>query len=298
MNIRPLIIFVLIGSLLAFSGCKASGKKRLTDWSIPTVKLSPHSKDEKVTPPAEKASAESTANLAHDRLKGHNPTAAIRANDNDPTLRPDPQEIARLNEFEGRKTPDWAVGALPSAPEASAPIPSERIAQNVNEQTLAAESSNPSLPAPSNPNLLEDGLPDSVDSLPGTAAPMVSLPPTLPASLDDNTPPALQAGDVMTELPGTLDGNTVQASATQTPGTVPNAVQPIPAVPAPQQIQAQPQQIQTQPQQIQAQPQQIQAQPQQIQAQPQAQPLPQNDPPVLFMPGNINPQYPNTPTAH
>ncbi|MCR5164717.1 MAG: hypothetical protein K6C40_11925, partial [Thermoguttaceae bacterium] len=248
---------------------------------------------EKVTPPAEKASAESTANLAHDRLKGHNPTAAIRANDNDPTLRPDPQEIARLNEFEGRKTPDWAVGALPSAPEASAPIPSERIAQNVNEQTLAAESSNPSLPAPSNPNLLEDGLPDSVDSLPGTNPQMANLPSTLPESLDANAPSALQAGDVMTELPGTLDGNTVQASATQAPGTVPNAAQPIPAVPAPQPVQT-PQQVQPQ-QPVQTLP---QAQPPQpVLPQTQVQPQQQNDPPVLFMPGNINPQYPNTPTA-
>lgn len=278
MNIRPLIILVLIGTLLAFSGCKATGKKKMTDWSIPTVKLSPHSKDEKVTPPAEKASPENTANLAHDRLKGHNPTAAIRANDNDPTLRPDPQEIARLSEFEGRKTPDWAVGALPSAPEASAPIPSERIAQNVNEQTLAAESSRQGLPAPSNPNLLEDGLPDSVDALPNPGSSLASLPPAQAVSPDANNPSGLQAGDVMMELPGTLDGNTVQASAEIPAQGAANAAQPIPV---------QPQQAPILPQTL----------PSTLpQAQPQAQ-QPQDQPPVLFMPGNINPQYPNTPST-
>lgn len=251
MNIRLLIIFVLIGSLWAFPGCRTEGKKKITDWSIPTVKLTPHSKDEKVVPPAEKASAESTANLAHDRLKGHNPTAAIRANDNDPTLRPDPQEIAKLNEFEGRKTPEWATGALPPAPEASAPVPSERIAQNVNDQTVAAESSQQSLALAPNPglDLSGDELPDSIDDLPGNVSPVATLPPAGPAGA---VPPAPQAGDAMMELPGTLDGNTVQASA-ELP-----APPPAPAsVPAPAPAQ----------------------------------------PKVLFMPGNINPQYPNTPST-
>ena len=259
MNIRPLIIFVLFGSLLVFLGCRADGKKKtFTDWSIPTVKLTPHSKDEKVTPPAEKANAESTANLAHDRMKGHNPTAAIRANDDDPTLRPDPQEIAKLNDFEGRKIPDWATGSLPPAPEASAPVPSERIAQNVNEQDIAAESSNSNLADSSNQNMdLGNNLPDSIelpDSLPGTDSQVAALPPdqsapTLPsAGPAVNVPTVPQAGDTMTELPGTINGNAVQVSAeVPAQGTAP--------------------------------------------AQAQAQPT------VLFMPGNINPQYPNAPSA-
>lgn len=255
----------MIGSLLMFLGCRADGKKKaFTDWSIPTVKLTPHSKDEKVTPPAEKASAESTANLAHDRLKGHNPTAAIRANDDDPTLRPDPQEVAKLNDFEGRKIPDWATGSLPPAPEASAPVPSERIAQNVNEQDIAAESSASNLPAPSNQNMdLGNNLPDSIelpDSLPGTDSQVATLPPALPApSVQSaqtlppagpaaNVPAVPQPGDTMTELPGTISGNAVQVSAE------------VPAQGA-------------------------------APAQAQAQPT------VLFMPGNINPQYPNAPSA-
>ena len=254
MNIRPLITFVLIGSLLILLGCQTGGKKKIAEWNIPTVKLTPHSKDEKVTPPAEKASAQSTANLAHDRLKGHNPTAAIRANDDDPTLRPDPQEVAKLNRFEGRQTPDWATGALPPAPEASAPLPSERIAQNVNEQTLEAESPASNLAEQPNQGMdLGNELPDSIelpDSLPGTVSPAVAnLSPDAPAA---NLPAAPQAGDPMTELPGTLDGNTIQASAT------------LPA-PAPAPVQA-PAPAQTQPN-------------------------------VLFMPGNINPQYPNAPVT-
>ncbi|MBQ3863646.1 MAG: hypothetical protein II790_06340 [Schwartzia sp.] len=91
---------------------------------------------------------------------------------------------------------------------------------------------------------------------------MATLPPTI--SPDANIPAAPQAGDVMTELPGTLDENTIQASATlPAPGANPNA-QPIPTVPV---------------------------QPQQQDQQPQGQA------PVLFMPGNINPQYPNTPST-
>lgn len=261
MNIRPLIILVLIGSLLMFLGCRADGKKKLTDWSIPSVKLTPHSKDEKVTPPAEKAKAESTASLAHDRLKGHNPTAAIRANDDDPTLRPDPQEVAKLNEFEGRQIPDWATGSLPPAPEASAPVPSERIAQNVNDQTIAAESAGSNSPALPNQSAdLGNALPDSIDlpdSLPGTISPVATLPPEQSAPTVQSaqtTPPAAnvpaipQAGDAMTELPGTIDGNAVQVTAE------------VPAQGA-------------------------------APAQAQAQPT------VLFMPGNINPQYPNVPSS-
>lgn len=263
MNIQPLIIFVLIGSLLMFPGCKADGGKKFTDWSIPTVKLTPHSKDEKVTPPAEKANAESTANLAHDRMKGHNPTAAIRANDNDPTLRPDPQEIAKLNDFEGRQIPDWATGSLPPAPEASAPAPSERIAQNVNDQAIAAESSASNAAAGANQNMnsgnaLPDSieLPDSLDSLPGTGPSMASNQPAQspvqsPAPSPSpavNAPAFPQAGDTMTELPGTNNGNVVQASA-------------------------------------------------EVPAQGTAAPKAQSQSPVLFMPGNINPQYPNTPST-
>lgn len=255
MNIQPLIIFVLIGSLLMFPGCRADGRKKFTDWSIPTVKLTPHSKDEKVTPPAEKASAESTANLAHDRMKGHNPTAAIRANDDDPTLRPDPQEIAKLNDFEGRQIPDWATGALPPAPEASAPAPSERIAQNVNDQAIAAESSSSDLAAAPTQNMelgnnLPDSieLPDSIDSLPGTGPSMASNEPVPSAGPATNAPALPQAGDSMTELPGTNNGNVVQASA-------------------------------------------------EVPAQSAAPARTQGSSPVLFMPGNINPQYPTTPTA-
>ena len=84
----------------------------------------------------------------------------------------------------------------------------------------------------------------------------------------------------MTELPGTLDGTAVQASATlPAPGVDLNGAQPIPSVPGQLQGPAQTlPQAQTQPG--------VQT-PQGAQGQP----------PVLFMPGNINPQYPNNPSA-
>jgi len=235
MNIKSFIIFIFIGSLLAFPGCKTDEKRQLTDWSIPTVKLSPHSKDEKPTPPAEKASAESTANLAHDRLNGHNPTAAIRANDDDPTLRPDPREVAQLNQFEGRQTPDWATGSLPPAPEASAPVPAERIAQNVSNQAIAAESPVTSETSAASAatvasvtNFLDEDLPDSVNSLPSSPSSVASLPASPATSPASAVQPSPQAGSTMTELPGTI-GNTVQVSAvTPVPGnaSVPAQVQP------------------------------------------------------------------------
>lgn len=269
---RTLIItvsFVFVVSTLFLCGCHATGKKKTTDWSIPSVKLSPTSKNEKVAQPSERASAEATAQLAHERMDGHNPTATLRDSD-DPSLQPNPVEIAKLHHFEGSNVPEWAAGSgLPPAPEASAPEPAERIAQNVTDSTMnaaaqTASARNVSRNADSDTNIYNGELPASLDEAPLQAAVPPAAPP--PAYGTPHTQPAAAAaapqlaassgtvtpaGSTMTELPGTL------------PAPQTSAVPASSVVPASSSASAG--------------------------ASPSAQPA------VFFMPGNINPQYPSGP---
>lgn len=332
MNKTFIFISVPLLSLLVFlSGCHSTGRKAKTDWSIPSVKLTPASKGEKVARPAERASAKSTSELAHDRMDGHNPMASIRTG-NDPTLRPDPHEIARLNQFEGSNVPGWASdAALPPGPEATAPQPAERIAQNINESTISglgasepaapaastlAASGTPSIPpadpaavpagtplAPSvsssqaapapgslisqsaspsgsleasantNPADIFNGeLPDTLEDVPAVAAAPNGLnsptagPSAAPGAMLANAAPANaapalpQAGSTMMELPGTLGAPAGTTGAAGTPAG--GAVQVSASIPA---------------------------------SGANVQPVNQAQPAALFMPGNINPQYPNGP---
>lgn len=295
MNRTSIIIIspILIGVMLFLSGCRTAGKKSASDWSIPSLKLSRASKDD-VKPPSEHASADATARLAHERMDGHNPTATFSPSD-DPSLQPNPTEIAQLHRIEGSNVPEWASGSdLPPEPEATAPEPAQRVAQNVSDSTMnaaaqAAAQNAVVQNADSSSNVYNGELPDSLEEIPvqtASGVPAAVPPPgyNVPAGIPSNgntsvaahlpnglngsngtvTPgasgmggaavAATSAGSTMTELPGTLPSGTGTGTGTGT------AVQTSAAVPGTQPAAAQPA--------------------------------------VLFMPGSINPQYPNLPATN
>ena len=280
-----------IAMSLFITGCRSGGEKHgKTMWSIPSVKLS-RAKEKDIVHPAEKANAEATAQLANERLNGHNPSVAVR-DSSDSSLHPDPEEIASLSRLEGDKVPDWANG-LPPAPESEAGTPSVRIAGEVNEEMLnmAKNAASEEKISPESGFLTaETPISGAVppEPLPGPAiktenAVAASASPTvttgasgssadiyngeLPASLDDlptQLSPAggpagsLHAGSTMMELPETVADIPSSAIAkTPNSGNVQAAalVQGGNEKSAPQKAQ----------------------------------------PAALFMPGNINPQYPNAP---
>lgn len=289
MNLTPFYIsFVFSFVFFSLVGCRTTEKAQTTDWSLPSVKLAPTAKDEKVVAPAEKANAQATASLARDRLNGHNPSATIR-NSADTTLRPNPEEMAKLHRFEG-DVPSWASeNGLPPGPEATHTTPATRIAQNVNDSTInSAQNTGSEIPASiqldgpqmvantpatntspdanmgMNPNVVAvqsaPELPTTLDGVPPTTPNGNAMPsaPNLPNTTVAQTelPPA---GNTMLELPGnTPSGATLPVSASQSPSMNHTATN-IPATPA-------------------------------TSANP-------TKPAVLFMPGNIDPRYPNPATV-
>ncbi len=257
MNSTPFFVSFIFSILFfALVGCRTAEKAQTTDWSLPSVKLIPTAKDEKVVAPADKANASATASLARDRLNGHNPSATIR-DSADETLRPNPEEMAQLHRFENNVL-HWATeNGLPPGPEASKTTPSERVAQNVNESTLNSVQNH------------ETEIPASIQ----LETPQVAV-----------TPPALDSNSkinssVNTEVPNVPNGETWQntmvaqelPSAGNTMLELPGTASPASAV----------------------QPPTVNYAAANTSAASVTTPVP-NQPAVLFMPGNINPQYPNS----
>ena len=240
---RTICSLLAVVILVGLSGCRsgASGKRTMTDWSLPSVSLPSSKKGDTIAKPSEKANARSTADLAQQRVGGGNPAAGPSGSD--PSLAPDMLEMARLSQFEGSQVPNWAdAPALPPGPESVQTPTSERVAQNV-EPALSL----PELPS-GNPQMA------AVAAAASSGVPSESLPQEtsggLPSSLDGfaSAPAAVPnaAGNTMTELPAypNTDSNSAPASV-----SVPvSAPAPAPA-------------------------------------------SSQN----LFLPGNINPNYPSSP---
>lgn len=326
MNSTPFYVsFVFSFVFFALVGCRTAEKTQTTDWSLPSVKLAPTAKDEKVVAPAEKANAQATASLARDRLNGHNPSATIR-NSADETLRPNPEEMAQLHRFEG-DVPHWATeNGLPPGPEASRTAPAERIAQNVNDSTMnsaqngmseipasiqldgpqvattapasgmnsaSAQNSGSGMSVGQGMNSGQGMNPEMNGGIHAGMNTQVAAMPTaqeLPTSLDTALGVAQelpQAGDTMLELPGTVSsgngatGNMVAGNVTSgnvMPGnTVAGNVAPVSVSQTPAQNHT--------AMNIPA-----------TSATPAttAGNVPVNRPAVLFMPGNIDPRYPNS----
>ncbi|MDO4575452.1 MAG: hypothetical protein Q4D98_09610 [Planctomycetia bacterium] len=249
---RNICIVVLLAVLWGVSGCKLGGSrgKTTTDWSLPSVKLPSAKKGDSIARPADRANAKATAELAHDRQAGHNPAAA--ADGEDPSLRPNPAEVAELSRFEGGDVPAWATqGAAP--PEAVAS----------QEKTTDADTVIPSIDTSNTPSANVGNL----DAL-ASGLPPITEEGGLPTSLDGGLPSTIPSDAVASDVPASLPteaatypqtGNlpSLGSSVSELPGNVTPAQAVVPA-----------------------------------QATTTTATTTDAQPAVLFAPGNINPSYP------
>lgn len=215
-----ILYFASLAILLSQPGCRSAGEKSHTGWTLPTVKLTPFTKDDKVTPPAEKADPQTTAALAKERLNGHNPTVLVRQGE-DTSLTPDPEEIAQLSRLEGSQVPQWASeSTLAPAPEATASLPSLQIAKNVTPSAMEQVNANAPVSAgTSAPNGISapNGTPAGTGTPAETALASngTSQPESLPESI---SLPETASAPGMVSAPGTAS-NAGTTSSLPTPGT-------------------------------------------------------------------------------
>lgn len=238
---RTFFILSLTGLaiLLSQGGCRSTGEKNQTGWSIPTVKLTPFTKNDKVTPPAEKADPNTTAALAKDRLNGHNPTVLVRQGE-DLSLTPDPEEIAQLSRLEGSQVPQWAAeSTLAPAPEATASLPSLRIAKNVTPSAMEQANQTSSPAEEAVPNSLP-GTPAAAGTAPENAIASTtaqlpnSMPNTVPApealSAPGQTPQLPTPGAASSQVLASTDAP--NGMGTELPASLPASLPTAPAGPA------------------------------------------------------------------
>lgn len=289
-SVLSIVFALLVLSLL--SGCrlgKSSGPTT-TDWSLPSVKL-PTAKKEDIKNPADRADPKATSELAHQRVDGRNPTVPVKKDD---ALAPNAREVANLNRFDEQGVPSWAQGgesksadrlalSSPSSTEPSKAVPAEagdlRLPDLNSESPVAAATASPSATDPFSPPSSE--LSSSLPPLPSapqsadvaeTALPPLdsSLPPLdadLPqtASSTQSTPieatPAPQTGNQPALPPAS---QTAQPAAANTGSAAPTTSVPGTSTPVTTSETSTP-----------------------------AANSSDSQPPVLFLPGNINPNYPN-----
>lgn len=288
------------------TGCRSGGEKNdKTMWSIPSVKLS-RSGEKEVVRPAEKANADATAKLANERLNGHNPSVAVR-DTADASLHPDPEEIASLSRLEGSKVPDWADGGLPPAPESTADTPAMRIAGGVNDEMLNTAKAAPMANVAS---LSDEPISTKTASISG-AVPPEALPgpvirhaDTTQANSLANTPANTPAN--VSELAGVGPTVTTGASGSSADiynGELPASLDDLPTQLSPvggpvgvHQVGATMLELPENGSQIPT----VAQNSKSVQASAEITAenrttTSENQPAALFMPGNINPNYPNTP---
>ena len=280
-SVLSIVFALLVLSLL--SGCrlgKSSGPTT-TDWSLPSVKL-PTAKKEDIKNPADRADPKATSELAHQRVDGRNPTVPVKRDD---ALAPNAREVANLNRFDEQGVPSWAQGSeskstdrlalsSPSSTEPSKAVPAEagdlRLPDLNSESPVAAATASPSATDPfaAASSELSSSLPPLPSAPQSADVAETALPP-----LDSSLPP--------------LDADLPQ-TASSTPST------PIEATPAPQtgNQPALPPASQT------AQPAAANAGSSAPTTSTPGASTPaanasDSQPPVLFLPGNINPAYPN-----
>ena len=289
-SVLSIVFALLVLSLL--SGCrlgKSSGPTT-TDWSLPSVKL-PTAKKEDIKNPADRADPKATSELAHQRVDGRNPMVPVKRDD---TLAPNAREVANLNRFDEQGVPSWAQGSKsestdrlalnsPSSPETPNAVPAEagdlRLPDLNSESPVAAatasqpaadpfsppsselSSSLPPLPSsPQSADVADSALPPLDSSLPPLDA---ALPQTASSTLDApiEATPAPQTGS-QSALPPM--SQTAQPAAANAGSAAPKASTPGTSAPAAASGTSTP-----------------------------AANSSDSQPPVLFLPGNINPSYPN-----
>ena len=303
-SVLSIVFALLVLSLL--SGCrlgKSSGPTT-TDWSLPTVKL-PTAKKEDIKNPADRADPKATSELAHQRVDGRNPAVPVKKDD---ALAPNAREVANLNRFDEQGVPSWAQGSKskstdrlalssPSSPETSNAVPAEagdlRLPDLNSESPVASatasqpaadpfsstsselSSSLPPLPSsPQSADVAESALPPLDSSLPplgaalpqtasstpstpieATPAPQTGNQPAIGQSLPTTqTAPTANAGSASSMAPGTSTAS-VPSNASGTTSRTSTGTTSSTSTPAANSTDSQP--------------------------------------PVLFLPGNINPSYPN-----
>ena len=289
-SVLSIVFALLVLSLL--SGCrlgKSSGPTT-TDWSLPTVKL-PTAKKEDIKNPADRADPKATSELAHQRVDGRNPAVPVKKDD---ALAPNAREVANLNRFDEQGVPSWAQGSeskntdrlalsSPSSQEPSKAVPAEagdlRLPDLNSESPVAAATASPSAtdpfaaasselssslpPLPSSPqsaDVADSALPPLDSSLPPLDADLPQTASSTPSTPIEATP-APQTGNQpslplasQTAQPAVANAGSA-APTTSTPGTSTPAANSGTSTPASNSSNSQS--------------------------------------PVLFLPGNINPNYPN-----